>query len=104
MPRKLVVALEAGRGLDDARKRFTQPGSGPAAKDKLQTFRVAARKIWASPCAYPASPDHTGCRYLICEGYLFLYEVDPDTGSNASAGDMTIPAVFPPGFGGRARP
>ena len=103
MPRKLVVALAARRGLDGARRRFTQPGSGRVAKAKLRRVLDTARQILASPCAHPVSSEHSGCRYLICEGYFFLYEVRPDTGSNASAGNVTLLAVFPPGIGIRER-
>ena len=41
---------------------------------------------------------------MICEGYFILYEVVPDTGDNATAGDVLILAVFPPGMGKRERP
>lgn len=41
---------------------------------------------------------------MICEGYFILYEVVPDTGDNATAGDVQILAVFPPGTGKRERP
>ncbi len=104
MPRKLMVTLEARRGLEDARLRFTQPGNGPAARAKLRNLRVAAERILASPCTCRRSPDHAECHYVICEGYLFLYEVSRDTGSNATAGDVTLLAVYPPGFGRRVRP
>jgi hypothetical protein len=41
---------------------------------------------------------------VICEGYFFLYEVSRDTGSNATAGDVALLAVYPPGFGKRMQP
>ena len=41
---------------------------------------------------------------MICEGYFVLYEAVPDTGDNATAGDVLILAVFPPGKGNRERP
>lgn len=72
--------------------------------EKLRNLRVAAERMLASPCTYSRSPDHAGCRCIICEGYFFLYEVSPDTESNATAGDITLLAVYPPGFGSRIRP
>ena len=50
----------------------------------------------ASACLYPVG-DQPGVRELSCEGHRVMYEVDPDTGRNDSAGDMLLLRVFGPG-------
>ena len=34
---------------------------------------------------------------MSCEGHRIVYVVDPDTGRNADAGDVTVLRVFGPG-------
>jgi hypothetical protein len=41
--------------------------------------------------------DHPGRREMSCEGHRVVYRVDPDTGSNATAGDVLVLRVFGPG-------
>lgn len=48
--------------------------------------------------------EHPGCGQHIREGSVIVYEVVPDTGDSATAGDIAIPAVFPPGIGKRELP
>lgn len=101
MPRKVITSPTAAYGLRDARKWLTQPGSGPAGRRKWENIRDARRQLRQWPYSGPKSPEHPGCRYLIREGYLIVYQVDPDTGDAETAGDVTILAVFPPRLGTR---
>jgi len=34
---------------------------------------------------------------MVVSGYRVIYRVDPDTGADATAGDVTVLAVFGPG-------
>ena len=104
MPREVTVSPAAGQGMRDARRRFAHPGAGPVAKASWRRLLGIRKRIQAAPCTYLPSPAHPGCRHMICEGYFILYEVVPDTGDNATAGDVQILAVFPPGTGKRERP
>jgi hypothetical protein len=74
-----------------------QPGSGAAATRRLQHIRRVIRDLRDSPCLWPYG-DHPGIREIAVEGYRILYEVDPDTGDNATAGDVTILRLFGPGM------
>ncbi len=42
-------------------------------------------------------PDHQGLRCRAVAGYRLIYRVDPDTNSNAIAGDVRVLALFGPG-------
>ena len=47
-------------------------------------------------CLYPPG-DEPGTRQAFCEGHVVVYEVDPDTLDNATAGDVLVLRVFAPG-------
>lgn len=101
MPRKVMTAPAAAEGLRAARDWLTQPGSGSVGRQKWMNVRDARKRLRDLPYAGPPSPDHPGLRDLIREGYVIVYRVAPDTGDNATAGDVTVLAVFPPGIGSR---
>lgn len=73
----------------------------PAGRASWIRLRDARKQLCALPYSGPASADHPGCRALVVEGYLIVYELDPDTGDSETAGDVTVLAVFPPGAGDR---
>jgi plasmid stabilization system protein ParE len=73
-----------------------QPGSGPAAKRRLQAIRDTIRRLGRYPYHYVRG-DHPGTREATCEGHRIIYVVDPDTGRNADAGEVTVLRVFGPG-------
>ncbi len=97
MPRRLGYANRALADLDAARQWLTQPGAGVAAIGKLVAIRTAIRQLRQHPCQWPAGPD-TGVREMPCAGgYRMLYEVNPDTGSSATAGDVLVLRIYGPG-------
>ncbi|MDR3535472.1 MAG: type II toxin-antitoxin system RelE/ParE family toxin [Acetobacteraceae bacterium] len=97
MPRKLRYTHRALADLDAIRLWQTQPGAGLAAVRQLIAIRAAIRRLRQDPCLHPCG-DHPGVRELPCEGgYRVLYQVDPDTGRSASAGDVMVLRVFGPG-------
>jgi plasmid stabilization system protein ParE len=74
----------------------SQPGSGAAAKRRLQAIRDTIERLRHHPCLY-ARGDQPGTREVWSEGHCLVYVVDPDTGRNADAGDVTVLRVFGPG-------
>ncbi len=72
-----------------------QPGSGPAAWHKLDAILIAIEDL--GDRRFPFGP-HPGVRELPCPGgYRAFYRVTPDTGSDATAGDVRVLRVFGPG-------
>lgn len=65
-----------------------------AAKWKL--VRQSIRNLKDSPCRWPEG-DHQGVRELPVAGYRVMYEIDPDTDDNETAGDVRLVRVFGPG-------
>ena len=96
MPRKLRYADEAAGDLDAIARWQTQPGSGTAGARRVRAIRAAIRGLKQNPCLYARGAD-PGTRELPCEGHRVVYAVEPDTGDNATAGDVTVLAVFGPG-------
>lgn len=73
-----------------------QPGLGPAAWHKLDAILAAIENFRDYPCRSPLGA-HRGVRERQCAGdYRALYRVRPDIGSDATAGDVTVPRVFGP--------
>ncbi len=97
MPRKVFVSRDADNALADARDWFEQFGSGPAAWRKWRALRDAPDALLAFPYRGRPSRDFKGCRQLIVSGYRIIYEIHPDTGDRATAGDVYILAIFGPG-------
>lgn len=64
---------------------------------RWETLRDVRGRLKAHPYLGPASDEHEGCRVLVVSGYRLIYEVDPDTGDAATAGDVRVLAVFGPG-------
>jgi plasmid stabilization system protein ParE len=97
VPREVDYTDRALADLDAIRRWLTQPGSGPAARRKLTALWAAIERLHDRPCLYPVG-QHPGVRELPCAGgYRALYEVYPDTGRNATAGDVRVLRVFGPG-------
>jgi len=97
VPRALIYAPEAPADLDAAALWLTQPGSGPRAWRTLAAIRTDIRRLRQSPCLWPVG-QHPGVREVSCAGgYRALYRVIPDTGRNATAGDVRVLRVFGPG-------
>ena len=97
MPRRLRFTDDALADLAAAQSWLTQAGSGLAARQRLAAIRADIRRLTQYPCLYPVV-DHPDVRELPCAGrYRVLYEVDPDTGDSATAGDVIVLRVYGPG-------
>jgi len=94
--RRLTIAGGAARDLAEARSWLTQPGAGFRAARRLTAIGAAVRGLRQHPCRWPQGV-HPGVRERHVEGYRVCYEVLPDTGDDATAGDVTVLRVFGPG-------
>ena len=95
MTRTLTYAPRALRDLEAVRLWFHQAGAGPRSRRRYDNIRAAIDRLIEFPC-YPMG-DHPGRREMSCEGHWVIYRVDPDSGSNATAGDVLVLRVFGPG-------
>jgi plasmid stabilization system protein ParE len=102
MPRRVLIAPAAAGDLRDARRWLLQPGSGPDARRRWEALKEVPRGLLDHPYRGRASADHPGYRELAVSGYRLLYQVRPDTGDAATAGDVEIVRVFGPGQLGRS--
>jgi hypothetical protein len=73
-----------------------QPGSGRAARDRIRSVRRALLELRLLPCRFPIG-EHPGVRERFVAGYRLMYIVQPDTGSDRTAGDVTVLRVYGPG-------
>ena len=97
MPRTLSYTDKALADLEAAENRLTQLGSGPAAWAKLDAILSAIEGLRDHPCRWPLGR-HPGVRERPCVGgWRALYEVDPDTGRDETAGDVRVLRVYGPG-------
>jgi plasmid stabilization system protein ParE len=94
--RALNLANEALRDIDAIRRWHTQPGAGRAAAARIRQIRTAIQGLKAHPCRYPYGA-HPGTRELTSAGHRIVYQVDPDTGDNRTAGDVMVLRVYGPG-------
>ena len=94
--RRLIYLPPAIEDLANIRKWYSQPGSGVAAKLRVQLIRAGIRALKKDPVVWPrgAKP---GTRELHVEGHTVVYKVEPDTGLRKTAGDVTVLRVFGPG-------
>ena len=98
MPRRTVELTEvATDDLNDAREWLHQPGAGRVAERRYQALTRAIRTLRAEPMRYRRDPEDPRQSIISVEGYRIIYEVTPDTGDNATAGDVTVLAVLGPG-------
>jgi plasmid stabilization system protein ParE len=96
VPRRVSLSDQAAVDLNAIYRWQSQPGSGPAAKRRLQAIRATIERLRLHPCLY-AHGDQPGTREVSSEGHRIIYIVGPDTGRNADAGDVTVLRVFGPG-------
>lgn len=94
--RRLTLARAAARDIAAARGWLTQRGAGDRAARRLAALGAAVRDLREHPCRWPAGRS-AGTRERPVEGYLVVYEVTPDTGDDATAGDVAVLRVFGPG-------
>jgi plasmid stabilization system protein ParE len=104
LPRELIYAPEALADMEEATSWLTQPGSGPRAWRRLAAIWENTERLREHPCLWPVG-QHFGVRELPCDGgYRVLYEVQPDTGRNETAGDVIVLRVYGPGQARERRP
>lgn len=96
MPRVVRLAPRARHDLSAIRRWQTQRGSGAAAQRRVLVILAAIDRLAEFPCL-GAMGDHAGRREVSCQGHRIIYRVDPDTNSNATAGNVTVLRVFGPG-------
>jgi plasmid stabilization system protein ParE len=97
VPRRLSYTEKALDDLDAARRSLTQLGSGLVARRKLASIGADVRRLQQHPCQWPVG-DASGVRELpAAGGWRVLYEVDPDTGRDETAGDVRVLRVYGPG-------
>ena len=89
MPRRLILTEDAINDLDAVRGWQRQPGSGAAGRRRVKAIPAAIRELRAAPCRFRRGDD-PGTRQLTLQRHVVIYEVDPDTGENATAGDVRV--------------
>jgi plasmid stabilization system protein ParE len=94
--RSVSLAHGAADDLDAIRRWLFQRGSGPAAKRRVNAILSTIERLRTLPC-FHAHGEVPGTREVSSEGHRIVYTVEPDTGRNADAGDVTVLRVFGPG-------
>jgi plasmid stabilization system protein ParE len=96
VPRTLSYTDSALADLEAARNWLTQPGSGHAAWAKLDAILIAIEDLRDHPCRWPPGR-HPGVRERPCAGgWRALYEGDPDTDCDDTAGDVRVLRIYGP--------
>jgi plasmid stabilization system protein ParE len=95
LTRRLTISYAALGDLEAARAWLMQLGAGNKARARLIAIRDAITALRDTPCLWPVK-DHPGIRQRPVEGYSIAYRVSPDTGHDATAGDVEIVRVFGP--------
>lgn len=96
MPRTLRYTGPALADLETVERWLTQPGACNLARRRLRAIRAAIQSLRQAPCRHPLG-DRVGIREMTVERHRVLYSVHPDTGRNATAGDVVVLRVFGPG-------
>jgi plasmid stabilization system protein ParE len=91
--RTLVLAEAAIDDLEQIYRWYSQPGAGAVAARRIRAIRSAVRGVVDHPCRYRRG-QHVGTRELTIQGHVVVYEVRPDTGEDATAGDIFVVRVF----------
>ena len=96
MPRLVRLSPKARDDLRAIRTWYSQPGSSFVAKRRVQAILSAITRLKDNPCLHPHGDDPS-IRRLTVERHVVIYEVHPDTGRTATAGDVLVLRVFGPG-------
>ena len=94
--RRLTIVRAAARDLAGARQWLTQRGAGERAARRLLALGAAVQDLREHPCRWPVG-ESAGVRERPVEGYRIAYEVVPDTGDDATAGNVNVLRVWAPG-------
>ena len=74
-----------------------QDGSGPAGRAKWEAVRNAPKVLKAAPYSGGIAPGLPNARQLVVAAHRFIYDIEPDTGDTATAGDVRILLLLGPG-------
>ena len=96
---KRIVKLTAAAAddLNDTKAWLHQHGAGPVARRRYRAILLSIQGLQRNPARYRRHPDDPTLRIVSIEGYRVIYRVDPDTGDNDTAGDVTVLAILGPG-------
>ncbi len=89
--RAVRFTAAAAQDLTSARRWFTQPGAGAIAARRLRRILAAINRLADHPCRHPREGRN---REFSVERHRVVYRVIPDTGRDATAGDVLVLGVF----------
>ncbi len=95
--RIVAITPEANDDLNQARVWLHQRGAAKVARRRFMAITNAIRTLETDPVRYRRDPEDARRRVASVAGYRIVYEVDPDTGDNATAGNVTVLAILGPG-------
>lgn len=98
MIRELVVSPRAEADIVAAADRFfAYAGPTPQALQRLQDLIEAIEDLVNAPVTFRASDRFVGVRERIASGCTIYFRGLPDTGENATAGDVRVLHIKLPG-------
>lgn len=96
--RGFTISIRAALDLARAEERFfAYAGPTPQALERLEDLLDAVADLEHTPATWPVSARHPGTRERVVSRCKIYYDIIPDTGDNATAGDVTILHVRLPG-------
>lgn len=93
----MTIAPSAARAFKEARHWLLQAGAGPDGTSRWQAIRDVRRNLKVHPYLGTASTEAAGHRRVTISGYRLIYQIDPDTGYERTAGNIRNVALFDPG-------
>ncbi len=93
---RVKLTDRAARDLDKIGDWYTQPGSGPAARQKLRRLTQALRNVKTYPYL-GAQSRHDGLRELGVEGHRVIYQLIWSTGPGSGDDTILVIRIFGPG-------
>ena len=98
MGRELVVSPRAAADIAAATDRFfAYAGPTLQARQRLRDLIDAIETLAEAPMTFRASARFVGARERVVSGCVIYFRVLPDTGDNATAGDVRVLHVKLPG-------
>lgn len=98
MARELVVSPRAEADLVAAADRFfAYAGPTPQALKRLENLTEAILDLVSAPVTFRNSLRFEGARERIASGCTIYFQITPDTGENATAGNVLVLHVKLPG-------
>ena len=97
MTRRVTTAPGALEALRQAHAWLTQEGSGPQGRARWAALRDRRKRLRTHPYLGTPIEDRPERYLLFVSEHRLIYQVDPDTGESATAGDVRVVAMFGPG-------